>query len=987
LKSQWDFSVFLNEISEKWLKEWEKERVYEVDPDPKKPKYFATAAFMYVNSPMHIGHARTYLIPDIIIRYLKMKGVNALYPMGFHYTGTPIIAMAEALASGDEKLIDLFLNIYDVPKEKLSEFKEPLKLARYFHEFSKKVMKKYGLAIDWRREFSTIDPEFQAFIVWQFTKLKEMGFVEQGTHPVGWCPHHKMPVGMHDTKDDVEPEIGEFTLIYFKLVGGFKGFSDVYLPAATLRPETVYGVTNMWLNPDTEYSIIEFDGKKFVVSSDAAYRLTFQKKIKELVKFLGRELIGRKVINPVTGAKVYILPAPFVDPKVGSGVVMSVPAHAPYDYAAIKDLIKDGKELSRLGISPDELRPIPLIRLEGYSEVPARDACIKHGVASQLDKSKLDKATEEIYSKEFKFGIMRGDLSKLVVNEVIEGVREYTSKEIADKPVNIVRDLVKEFLIKHGYGGTMYDIMNKPVYCRCGTEVVVKVLENQWFLNYGNERWKELARKALNKMKIIPEEYRSEFKAVIEWLQRRACARSRGLGTPLPWEKGWIIESLSDSTIYMAFYTVIHKIRRYSIKPGQLTVKFWDYVILGQGDSNELSKELNIPANVLEELREEFNYWYPLDARHSAKDLVPNHLTFFIFNHAAIMPEEKWPRSIVINGWVLVEGEKMSKSRGNILPLHRAIKIYGADCVRATLALTAEFDQDLDLRSKNLITVLEHLRKIYELINAIIRTGKRRGKKNLYDRWVLSVLQRRISTISKALDNTRIREAAVNIMYIMYQDLQKYLELVNGVPHEDIIKYLSSWVRLMAPITPFLAEELWHLIGGEGLVVKSSWPKVDESLIDREAEVFMTYADLLISDVREVLAVSKVRPSKIVIYVDDVNYCIVRDAAKYIRSGKSLREFLSYVGKTYGGRVVSKAKKVYDLVMSMPVYIREDLEVIESIDEKEVVAELRDYIAKSIGYPDVSIEVYSAFDEKAPDYGGKKKYAAPFKPGIFITGK
>jgi len=110
-------------------------------------------------------------------------------------------------------------------------------------------------------------------------------------------------------------------------------------------------------------------------------------------------------------------------------------------------------------------------------------------------------------------------------------------KNLGGLPVPKGRELITNFLISKGLGRKIFEIMNKPVYCRCGTEIVVKILKDQWFLDYSNEEWKELARKSLSKMQIIPEESRKDFEFTIEWLEKRACARTRGLGTPLPWDK------------------------------------------------------------------------------------------------------------------------------------------------------------------------------------------------------------------------------------------------------------------------------------------------------------------------------------------------------------------------------------------------------------------------------------------------------------------
>ena len=165
--------AFLKQIEQKWQRKWEEAKVFEADPDPKKPKCYITVAYPYPNSPQHIGHGRTYTLADVHARYMRMRGYNVLLPMAFHYTGTPVLAMSKRLADNDRDLIHDFVNVYKVPKEKLKEFTEPFKMARYFHEEIKVGMKAIGYSIDWRREFTTIDPTYNRFIEWQFQKLRK----------------------------------------------------------------------------------------------------------------------------------------------------------------------------------------------------------------------------------------------------------------------------------------------------------------------------------------------------------------------------------------------------------------------------------------------------------------------------------------------------------------------------------------------------------------------------------------------------------------------------------------------------------------------------------------------------------------------------------------------------------------------------------------------------------------------------------------------
>src|SRR5919202_4132914 len=114
-------------------------------------------------------------------------------------------------------------------------------------------------------------------------------------------------------------------------------------------------------------------------------------------------------------------------------------------------------------------------------------------------------------------------------------------------------------------------------------------------------------------------------------------------------------------------------------------IHFFDYILLGNGNAIEVASDCKVPISLLEEIRNEFSYFYPLDARHSGRDLVQNHLSFFIFNHVAIFRREYWPKKIVVNGSVLMEGKKMSKSLANIIPLRSAIKEYSADAIRIAM--------------------------------------------------------------------------------------------------------------------------------------------------------------------------------------------------------------------------------------------------------------------------------------------------------------
>ncbi|MBC7130695.1 leucine--tRNA ligase, partial [Candidatus Bathyarchaeota archaeon] len=626
-------------------------------------------------------------------------------------------------------------------------------MAKYFHEEIKEGMKRIGYSIDWRREFTTIDPRYSRFIEWQFHKLREAGYITRGSHPVGWCPKDGNPVGQHDTMGDVEPEIGEFTLIKFK-------YGDWILPTGTLRPETVFGVTNIWLNPKAKYVKALVDGEKWIISRECAEKLTYQNhKVEILETIEGKELIGKKVENPATGLEAPILPAEFVDPGNATGVVMSVPGHAPYDYVALENIKADTATIEAYGLNAEEVKAInaiSIIEVPSYSDVPARDVVEKMGIKEQTDP-KLEDATKEVYRHEFHNGRMKSNAGKY-----------------AGLPVAEAKERVRQELIAEGKAATMYELLNKPVRCRCGTECIVKIFEDQWFIDYSNPEWKQRARKCLNRMRILPEELRSEYDYVIDWLHERACARKSGLGTRLPWDPEWIIESLSDSTIYMAYYTIARLIRQHNIQHEQLTNEVFDYIFLGKGNPAEIAEKTGISQELLSQMREEFLYFYPLDSRHSAHELIPNHLTFMIFNHTAIFPEELWPRQIVTNGHVTMEGQKMSKSFGNIIPLREGLAIFGADPIRLSVLATAELLQDADFSPSVAKTMRERLERIYSLVSDVVKASQEDRMLSPLDRWLLSRLQHHISNATEAMEKLEVRKVIHTVIFELEQDLQWY---------------------------------------------------------------------------------------------------------------------------------------------------------------------------------------------------------------------
>jgi leucyl-tRNA synthetase len=421
-----------------------------------------------------------------------------------------------------------------------------------------------------------------------------------------------------------------------------------------------------------------------------------------LETFAGSKIVGKSCQTVHDGRNIPILPADFVDVDNATGVVYSVPGHAPYDYIALRDLWQDPTELQAYGISADDVRGIDvvmMIEIEGGSEFLTKDVVEKLGVSSQKDKEKLEEATQEVYKAEFYEGVM------------MDNCGQFSGRQVSG-----VKDDIIKWLKSENRGDVFYEPDERPVVCKCGTDVQVAVLAGQWFLDYEGPGWKDKAWDALNTMGIVPENFRIMFESTFNWLAQRPCARRRGIGTPLPFDPEWIIEALSDSTIYMAFYTIAHIINQNKLKPEQLTLSFFDYVFLGKGKDEKVARETEVSSDLLNLMRNEFLYWYPNDQRHTAPSHISNHLSFAIFHHAAIFPKKHWIQCISLNEHMNMEGGKMSKSKGNTLPLGEMPKKYGADVFRTYAVSAAELGSIMDWRERDVPAVRNRIRQFSEIM-------------------------------------------------------------------------------------------------------------------------------------------------------------------------------------------------------------------------------------------------------------------------------
>ena len=828
-------------LEERWIAAWEKEKIFQPEIDEKKPKFFVNFPYPYINGFLHLGHLYTMLRVESFARYKRMRGFNVLYPQGWHATGSPIVNAAKRIAENEPKQTKLMEEMGFSDSE-IKKFADPGYWIKYFPPENKKDLISLGLSIDWRREFFTtsLNPHYDKFVKWQFKKLKEKDYIIKGRFPVVWCQKDNTIVQDHSRIEGEGETPQEFCLVKHKLE------NKKYVVTATLRQDTILGITNLYINPDVEYAEIETKNEKWIVGKPAIQRLRDQGyEIKEVEKIKGRDLVGKKV-EVFGNRKVIILPATFLDQEFGTGIVHSVPSDSADDLISLWNLQKDEETIKKYNLDPKEIKsikPIGVLNTPGYGEIPAEVFLKKYNIKSQNERKKLEEIKKELYKLSY-YSATFNHLYKNVFSKNLEGIQVQDGK-----------DLIKKDLLKKGVIEIYYQLSGKVV-CRCLTEAIVKIVSDQWFIDYGNEEWKKAAHKCLDKMVLYPEKSRQQFEYVIDWLKAWACTHEEGLGTRLPWDEKWLIESLSDSTVYMAYYTIAHLIKE--IPENKIDDNFFDFIFLGNG------KKPNIKN--IDKIKKEFEYWYPVDFRNSGKDLIQNHLAFFIFNHVAVFPEKFWPKCIGVNGWTMVDGRKMSKSLGNFMTIREAVEKYSADIVRFTMLNGGEDMDDPNWDSNFALSLAPKLPQLMEFYKENYNKGSEthESPEKLFESRINSAIMQ----ATEAAEMTKFRTLIQKSYFDMQKHLKAYLKNKKE-PNKKLINfYIESQIKMISLFIPFAAEESWHSIGKKSFVSLEKWPEADESKIDKELEYMEEVLENTKEDIKYVKDLIKIEnPKEITIII------------------------------------------------------------------------------------------------------------------------
>ena len=960
------------EMELRWQEAWASAKLNESERHEDRPKFMLIFAYPGLTGYLHVGHLRGYTYTDALGRYKRATGYNVMFPVGTHATGNGAISLAKKIASKDPKTVDYLLR-NGCPEETVGKLTQPMDVVHFFNDvYQTEYWKRFGFLADWRRFTCTLYPDYGRFIEWQFRKLNEAGLLIQKPYYAPFCPECG-PVAVDPSETDISKggnaETQEYTLLKFRCES--KGF---YLIAATLRPETVFGQVCFWARPDIDYALVRFGEEKWVVSQDCADKLMLQFDDVEVCGSIpGRELIGLMCVAPMIHREIPVFPAQFVDPAVGTGLVTSVPSDAPDDWYSLEEVKKDPALRDTYGIPQeviDNAVPISIIDLKGYGDFPAKDAIERSGALKETDPAKfralMDEAKKQVYKDGHHMGVMKdtcGEFAGLRVEEAKDRMREAM---IAAGEALIFRDLTEE------------------VVCRCGRKVHIHRIDDQWFINYADPGLTERTQKHAESMMLQPPDFHENVKGILDWYRERSCVRlGNWLGTKFPFDPKWTIEAISDSTLYPIYYIISPYANSGRIRPEQMDECFFDYVILGRGSPEQVSDATGIPADLVETVRRDVLYWYPLDINLGGKEHMTVHFPVFLMNHMAVLPEEMQPRGIIVNWYVTGKNkDKISKSKGGAQPIPGAAKKYGVDAMRLYYAHVASMFVDVEWDEAIVFTYRQKLDKIMATVEDLLADEADTGVQSI-DAWLVSRMNTHLADITKAMDRYDLRSMCTIVYYDIAGDIRWY-QRRGGRNKDTVMKVLRIWINAMMPVTPHVAEELWHEAGFDGFVSSARLPEPGPT--DPMAEYGEVFVQETIDDINEIRKMAKGDVSKAIIYTSpswkkdvlsmaigmaDAGSLTIPDLTKACMNDENLR--------TKGKETSEFAKKVAAEMMRLPDLSAK--KALAAMDETAFLESVREFVSSEVGLP---VDVYSADDPDKHDPMNKARVATPGRVAICL---
>jgi valyl-tRNA synthetase len=725
---------------------WERAGCFSADPASSKRPYTIMMPPPNVTGSLHMGHALTFTLQDILIRFERMCGRDALWQPGTDHAGIATeIVVGNRLAEAQ------------IDKQKLGRERFIERVWEWKAESGGTItrqLRRLGASADWARERFTMDPGLSAAVRRVFVTLYREGLIYRDKRLVNWDPV------MHTVISDLEVDSRETKGKLWHIRYPVEAESGRFLIVATTRPETMLGDTGVAVHPE-----------------DARYA----------------DLVGKKVQLPLVGRLIPIVADEYADPEMGSGAVKITPAHDFNDF-----------EVGR-----------------------------RHGLEAIniFDRdAHLNDAVPEPYRGMERFAARKQVLADLEAEGLIEKVEDHV------------------LMVPHGD--------------RSGV-VIEPWLTDQWFCNAG-----ELAKPAIEavesgRTQFVPRQWENTFFEWMRNIQPWCISRQLWWGHQIPAWYGpdgsvFVAEGEEEARAEAAakYGKEVALRRDDDVLDTWFSSGLWPFSTLGWPDKTpELAR------------------YYPGDVLVTGFDIIFFWVARMMMQGLHFMGDVPF-RTVYIHALVRDErGQKMSKSRGNIIDPLDLIDRYGCDALRFTLAALASPGRDIKLAesrvesSRNFATKLWNAARYAEMNDCALVAGfDPRSCKLTVNRWIAGATRDCAVAVTTALENFRFDEASHRLYHFVWGTFcDWYLEFTKAILQgeeaaaQTETRAMTAWVlqqivHLLHPIMPFISEEVWRQLAGEdaGFLIGAPWPDLPPDLHDPASAAEMDWVVAAISAIRAV---------------------------------------------------------------------------------------------------------------------------------------
>jgi len=766
------------EIEDKYYKIWEERGYFEINGNKDIQEEGKTFAIMMpppnVTGSLHIGHALTFTLQDIIVRYKRMDGYKTLWQPGTDHAGiaTQNVVEKQLLSEGKTK-------------EELGR-EEFLKRVWEWKEYSGGTivhqMRKLGVSPAWSRERFTMDEGLKEAVKEAFVHLYNEGMIIQGNYMVNWCTHDG---ALSDIEVEYEEEKGKLYYIKYPFAKG-----DGYVVVATTRPETYFGDTAVMVHPD-----------------DERYK----------------DLIGKKVKLPLIDREIEIIADEVVDKEFGTGVVKVTPAHDPNDY--------------EVGL--------------------------------------------------------RHDLEFITVFDE-KGILNHHAGEFAGIERLEARDKIVKKLDELGFIEKIEEHIHQVGHCYRCKNVVEPYISKQWFVR------SEVAKKSIEKTykgltKFFPPHWINSYKAWMDELRDWCISRQLWWGHRIPvfycrdCSHQWADKNDNPIDCPKCSSTNIYQ------DPDVLDTWFssalWPFSTLGWGNNSKDSDKYNSS-----DLKE----FYPNSLLITGFDIL-----FFWVARMMMMGEHflgELPfKHVYLHALVRDEhGQKMSKSKGNVIDPLEVVNEFSADIVRFSLAYLAVQGRDIKLGKKHLEVYRNFTNKLYNAANYLLLNQEKFEDfdedkiKTELGFYFLSRFYKAVDEVRSALEEYKFNEAASTIYRFVWNEFCDWgIELSKADKNSinDLGMIYKEILKLISPFMPFISEYLYQRLSKSELenstsIMIMSYPRGGEQ--NKELENKFELIKEAIISIRRAKATIDLGNSKIKkAFVKGINEI---EAKKYIQKLAKVEE-------------------------------------------------------------------------------------------------